>query len=160
INAPARKKSRRISAKEVRKTGGRGDGWTGGEEENNSHRFSETTFAPSPCHPVTLSPHRPVPVMRQLLVFSIIILLAPLSFFAPFTGLVSYVVIAYVRPHEWAYMPEAQLSLAVAIATFLGYAIFEFARRAPRLIPNALLSLLWLQLTIATFLAHSQELAQ
>jgi len=98
--------------------------------------------------------------MRQLLVFSIVILLAPLSFFAPFTGLVSYVVIAYVRPHEWAYMPEAQLSLAVAMATFLGYAIFEFARRAPRLIPNALLSLLWLQLTIATFLAHSQELAQ
>src|SRR5262245_39359884 len=98
--------------------------------------------------------------MRQLLIFSIIILLAPLAFFAPFTGLVSYVVIAYVRPHEWAYMPEAQLSLAVAIATLLGYAIFEFARRVPRLFPNALLLLLWLQLVIATFLAHSQELAQ
>jgi len=98
--------------------------------------------------------------MRQLLIFSIIILLAPMAFFAPFTGLVSYVAIAYVRPHEWAYMPEAQLSLAVAVATLLGYAIFEFTRRAPRLIPNALLLLLWLQLVIATFLAQSQELAQ
>lgn len=98
--------------------------------------------------------------MRQLLIFSIIILLVPMAFFAPFTGLVSYVAIAYVRPHEWAYMPETQLSLAVAIATLLGYAIFEFTRRAPRLIPNTLLLLLWLQLTVASFLAHSQELAQ
>ncbi len=98
--------------------------------------------------------------MRQLLIFTIVILLAPMAFFAPFTGVVSYVAIAYVRPHEWAYMPDAQLSLAVAIATLLGYAIFEFTRRAPRLIPNALLLLLWLQLTMATFLAHSQELAQ
>jgi probable O-glycosylation ligase (exosortase A-associated) len=98
--------------------------------------------------------------MRQLLIFSAIILIVPLAFFAPFTGLVSYIVIAYTRPHEWAYMPNVQLSLAVAVATLLGYAIFEFARRAPRLLPNALLLLLWLQLTIATFLAHSQELAQ
>jgi len=97
--------------------------------------------------------------MRQLLIFSTIILLVPLAFFAPFTGLVSYVAIAYVRPHEWAYMPAAQLSLAVALATLAGYAIFEFTRRAPRLIPNALLLLLWLQLILATFLAHSQELA-
>jgi probable O-glycosylation ligase (exosortase A-associated) len=97
--------------------------------------------------------------MRQLLIFAIIILLVPLSFFAPFTGLVSYVAIAYVRPHEWAYMPSAQFSLAVAMATLLGYAIFEFTQRAPRLIPNALLLLLWLQLTAATFLAQSQDLA-
>src|SRR5262249_46676891 len=98
--------------------------------------------------------------MRQLFIFSIMILLVPMAFFAPFTGLVSYVAIAYVRPHEWAYMPEAQLSLAVAMATLLGYAIFEFTRRAPRLISNALLLLLWLQLTIATFFAHSEALAQ
>src|SRR5215813_12633738 len=86
--------------------------------------------------------------MRQLLIFSIVILLAPMAFFAPFTGLVSYVAIAYVRPHEWAYLPEAQFSFAVAIATLLGYAIFEFTRRAPRLLPNTLLLLLWLQLAI------------
>lgn len=86
--------------------------------------------------------------------------MVPLAFFAPFTGLVSYVVIAYTRPHEWAYMPNVQLSFAVAVATVAGYAIFEFARRAPRLVPNALLLLLWLHLTMATFLAHSQELAQ
>jgi probable O-glycosylation ligase (exosortase A-associated) len=98
--------------------------------------------------------------MRQLFVFSIIILLVPMAFFAPFTGLVSYVAIAYVRPHEWAYLPEAQFSFAVAIATLLGYAIFEFTRRAPRLLPNALLLLLWLQLAIATSLARSHDLAQ
>jgi probable O-glycosylation ligase (exosortase A-associated) len=98
--------------------------------------------------------------MRQLFIFSIIILLVPMAFFAPFTGLVSYVAIAYVRPHEWAYLPEAQFSLAVAVATLLGYAIFEFTRRAPRLIPNTLLLLLWLQLAVATALASSHELAQ
>src|SRR5262249_51675810 len=98
--------------------------------------------------------------MRQLLIFSIMILLVPMAFFAPFTGLVSYVAIAYVRPHEWAYLPEVQFSFAVAVATLLGYAIFEFTRRAPRLLPNALLLMLWLQLTIATFLARYQDLAQ
>ena len=98
--------------------------------------------------------------MRQLLLFAVIILLVPLAFFAPFTGLVSYVVIAYVRPHEWAYLPDLQFSLAVALATLLGYAVFELTQRAPRLGTNWLLLLLWLQLTVATVLAHSPALAQ
>lgn len=98
--------------------------------------------------------------MRQLLVFTIVILLVPLAFFAPFTGLVSYVAIAYVRPHEWAYMPGAQVSLAVAAATLLGYLLFELTQRAPRLGANWVLLLLWLQLSLATMLAPSQQLAQ
>ena len=98
--------------------------------------------------------------MRQLLIFTIIFLLVPLAFFAPFTGLVSYVAIAYVRPHEWAYMPSAQLSLAVAGATLLGYVVFELTQHAPRLAANWMLLLLWGQLGMATLLAHSQELAQ
>ncbi len=98
--------------------------------------------------------------MRQLIVFTIVLLLAPVALFIPFAGLIGYVVIAYVRPHEWAYMPEAQISLAVAVATLLGYALFELTRRAPRLLSNWLLLLLWLQLALATLLAHSQELAR
>lgn len=98
--------------------------------------------------------------MRQLFVFAAIILLVPLAFFAPFTGLVSYVWIAYVRPHEWAYMPSAQLSLAVAVATLLGYAIFELTRRAPQLLPNGLFLLLWAQLALASYLAQAPTLAQ
>jgi probable O-glycosylation ligase (exosortase A-associated) len=98
--------------------------------------------------------------MRQILILSLIFLLVPLAFFAPFTGLVSYVSIAYVRPHEWAYMSTAQISLAVALATLFGYAIFELTRRSPQLIPNGLLLLLWMQITMATFFAQSPALAQ
>lgn len=98
--------------------------------------------------------------MRQILVFTIMALLVPLAFFAPFTGLVSYVGIAYTRPHEWAYMPGTQLSLAIAVATLLGYAVFELTRRAPQLLPNGLILLLWAQLALASYLAQSPELAQ
>ena len=98
--------------------------------------------------------------MRQILVFSVIFLAVPLALFAPFTGLISYVGIAYMRPHEWAYMPNTPISLAVAVATLIGYAVFELTRRAPQLIPNALMLLLWAQVSLATFFAHSTELAQ
>ncbi len=98
--------------------------------------------------------------MRQILVFSVIFLAVPLALFAPFTGLISYVGIAYVRPHEWAYMPNAPISLAVAVATLIGYTVFELTRRAPQLIPNGLMLLLWAQVSLATLFAHSTELAQ
>jgi len=98
--------------------------------------------------------------MRQVLIFAAIFLAVPLALFAPFTGVISYVGIAYVRPHEWAYMPSAPISMAVALATLVGYAIFELTRRAPQLIPNGLLVLLWAQISLATLFAHSTELAQ
>lgn len=98
--------------------------------------------------------------MRQVLILGAIFLLVPLAFFAPFTGLVSYVGIAYVRPHEWAYMPDAPISLAVAVATLTGYVIFELTRRAPQLTANWWLLLLWVQISLATVFAHSTELAQ
>jgi len=98
--------------------------------------------------------------MRQILVFAAIFLAVPLALFAPFTGLISYVGIAYVRPHEWAYMPNAPVSMAVASATLVGYAIFELTRRAPQLMPNALLLLLWAQISLAALFAHSTDVAQ
>lgn len=98
--------------------------------------------------------------MRQILIFSAIFLAVPMALFAPFTGLISYVGIAYVRPHEWAYMPNAPISLAVAVATLIGYAVFELTRRSPQLIPNGLMLLLWAQVSLATYFAHSTELAQ
>ncbi len=98
--------------------------------------------------------------MRQILIFSAIFLAVPLALFAPFTGLISYVTIAYVRPHEWAYMPSAPISMAVAVATLIGYAVFELTRRAPQLISNSLMMLLWAQVSLATFFAHSPALAQ
>ncbi|QQS49215.1 MAG: putative O-glycosylation ligase, exosortase A system-associated [Acidobacteriota bacterium] len=98
--------------------------------------------------------------MRQLLVLGIVLLLAPLAFFAPFAGLIGYIWIAYVRPHEWAWMPTAQISLAVAVATLCGYVVFELTRRAPQLIPNALILLLWGQITLASLLANSPPAAR
>src|SRR5262249_53995919 len=124
------------------------------EQGTNSLRLS---VSPS-LHPPIPNPHQRN--MRQLFIFAIMFMLVPLAFFAPFTGLVSYVAIAYVRPHQWAYMPTAQFSFAIGIATLLGYLLFELTQRAPRLSANWMLLLLWLQLSLATMLAYSQELAQ
>ena len=98
--------------------------------------------------------------MRAIFVLTLLVVLVPLAFFAPFTGLLTYVWIAYVRPHEWAYMPAAQYSLVVACATLAGYFIFELTQRSPKLLSNSLLILLWGQVLLATLLARVPELAQ
>jgi putative inorganic carbon (HCO3(-)) transporter len=98
--------------------------------------------------------------MRQILILSLFFLFLPLAFFAPFTGLIGYISIAYVRPHEWAYMPNVPISLAVGLATLAGYVVFELTRRAPQLIPNGLLLLLWMQITFASLYAKSPAVAQ
>jgi probable O-glycosylation ligase (exosortase A-associated) len=97
--------------------------------------------------------------MRQVLIISLFFLFLPIAFFSPFVGLIGYVSIAYVRPHEWAYMPSVPISLAVGLATLLGYLIFELTRRAPQVIPNGLLLLLWMQIGFATLYARSPEAA-
>jgi putative inorganic carbon (hco3(-)) transporter len=98
--------------------------------------------------------------MRQILILSLFFLFLPLAFFAPFAGLLGYISIAYVRPHEWAYMPSVPISLAVGVTTLAGYVIFELTRRAPQLIANALLLALWMQVTFATLYAKSPQTAQ
>lgn len=98
--------------------------------------------------------------MRQVIIFSIVFLLVPLAFFSPFAGLLSYVWIAYVRPHEWAYAPNAQISLAVAVSTLAGYVIFELTKRSPKLISNWPILLLWLQLALAAWFAEFPAIAQ
>ena len=87
--------------------------------------------------------------------------LIPLALFAPFTGVLSFIWMAYTRPHEWAYANGAQYSLVIAIATIIGYLIFELPRRPPKLKANILLILLMLQYTFAGYLlAYSPEYAQ
>jgi putative inorganic carbon (hco3(-)) transporter len=98
--------------------------------------------------------------MKAFLIFGLMALILPLSFFSPFVGLVSYIWIAYLRPHQWAYMPDSRISLAVAAATLVGYLLFELPRRLPRLLPNALLVLLWAQFGLATLFAYNYDLAQ
>ena len=92
--------------------------------------------------------------MRALLILGLMVVLVPLAFFAPFTGLLTFVWIAYVRPHEWAFVPTWQISLIVAVVTLAGYCFFELPKRSPKLIPNALLLLLWLQVMFSTALAE------
>src|SRR5437763_1737044 len=88
------------------------------------------------------------------------VMIIPLSFFSPFVGLVSYIWIAYLRPHQWAWMPDSRISLAVAVATLLGYLLFELPKRLPRLLPNALMVLLWVQFGLATLFAYNYDIAQ
>jgi probable O-glycosylation ligase (exosortase A-associated) len=89
--------------------------------------------------------------MKALLIYGLMIFIIPLSFFFPFTGLISYLGVAYLRPHQWAYIPDTRISMYVAVATLVGYLLFDVTRRYPRILPNALLVLLWLQLLMSTF---------
>jgi putative inorganic carbon (HCO3(-)) transporter len=98
--------------------------------------------------------------MRKILVLSLSFLFLPVAFFWPFIGLIGYITISYDRPHEWAYMPNVPISLAVGLTTLIGYIVFELTRRAPQLIPNGLLLILWGQITFATLYARSPETAQ
>lgn len=98
--------------------------------------------------------------MKAILVFSLMVVIIPLSFFSPFVGLISYIWIAYLRPHQWAWMPDSRISLAVALAALAGYLLFELPKRLPRLLPNALLVLLWVQFGLSTYFAYNYGLAQ
>lgn len=98
--------------------------------------------------------------MKAILIFSLMVIIIPASFFSPFVGLVSYIWIAYLRPHQWAYMPDSRISLAVGVATLAGYMLFELPKRLPRLMPNAVMVLLWAQLGLATVFAYNYEAAQ
>ena len=88
--------------------------------------------------------------MKAIFIFGILLLVIPVAFFAPFYGLISYLGIAYLRPHQWAYIPDARISMYVAVATLAGYVLFEMTARFPRLVPNAWLVLLWVQMLIST----------
>jgi probable O-glycosylation ligase (exosortase A-associated) len=98
--------------------------------------------------------------MKAALVFSFFFLILPIAFFAPFIGLNAYLWFAYLRLHEWAYMPSVRFSLFIAITTLAGYLIFELAKRPPKLWINWLICLLWVQMCLATIFAYSTELAQ
>ncbi len=87
-------------------------------------------------------------------------ILVPLAFFSPFTGILTFIWMAYTRPQEWAYASSAQYSLAIAVATILGYFIFEMPSRGLKLRYNVLILLLILQYTLATSMAFNPQYAQ
>ncbi len=97
--------------------------------------------------------------MRAIFLLFMMLIMVPTSFLSPFAGLLIFTWAAYTRPHEWAYVESAQYSLAIVVATLLGYLCFELPRRAPRIVPNLLIVLLWLQLTLSTVMAQSQDTA-
>ncbi len=98
--------------------------------------------------------------MRAFVLLVIMVVLVPMAFFAPFTGLLSFIAMAYTRPQEWAYASSAQYSLAIAAATIGGYFFFEMANHGLKLRYNILILLLILQYTLATTLAFNPQFSQ
>jgi probable O-glycosylation ligase (exosortase A-associated) len=95
--------------------------------------------------------------MKALLLLVVMVILVPLAFFAPFSGVLTYLWLALFRPHEWAYIPSAQYSLAVGTATLLGYLLFELAKRPPRLVANVWVVLLWAQISLSALFGVAPE---
>jgi probable O-glycosylation ligase (exosortase A-associated) len=99
--------------------------------------------------------------MRSLLLLGIMLILVPMAFFAPFTGILSFIWMAYTRPQEWAFTGSAQYSLAIAVATIIGYILFESPQKPPRIKEHLLILCLMLQYTVAGYvLAYNPDFAQ
>lgn len=97
--------------------------------------------------------------MRGMLLMGVMVILIPLAFVSPFSGVLSFLWLAYARPQDWAYQSASSYSLAIAVTTLVGYALFEMPRRPPRLLSHILLLLLWAQMWLANGFAANTELS-
>jgi putative inorganic carbon (hco3(-)) transporter len=93
--------------------------------------------------------------MKALILLGIMVIAVPLAFVAPYVGVLTYIWMAITRPHEWAYVQSAQYSMMVGAATLLGYIVFEFVKRPPKLGANILMLLVWLQAALGTYLGYN-----
>lgn len=98
--------------------------------------------------------------MKALILLCIMAIAVPASFLVPYVGILTYIWMAIARPHEWAYVKTAQYSLIVGVATILGYIIFEVTKRPPRIVPNLLMLLVWLQCLLGTYFGVYPESAE
>jgi putative inorganic carbon (hco3(-)) transporter len=93
--------------------------------------------------------------MKALLLLVIMLVAIPAAFLAPFTGILTFIWMALVRPHEWAYTQNSKYSLMVGVATVLGYFLFEIAQRPPRIVANILIILVWFQNMVGTYFGYN-----
>ncbi len=93
--------------------------------------------------------------MKALILLGIMVIAVPLAFIVPYVGVLTYIWMAITRPHEWAYVQSAQYSMMVGAATLLGYLVFEFMKRPPKLGANILMLMLWLQTALGTYLGYN-----
>ena len=70
-------------------------------------------------------------MLRDLLVFSMVMLSLPLAFKRPFLGMLVFSWLAYMRPQDlcWGFAREMRFSFYVALAMLLGWFAHETRQR-------------------------------
>jgi putative inorganic carbon (hco3(-)) transporter len=100
-------------------------------------------------------------MLRGLLIRGLVLVGLPVAFLWPFGGLLFYLWYSHGRPNDYVW-PAYQFdngALLIAIATLVGYFLFELRRSPPRLRGLRILTLFWLWIALATLLATDFDLA-
>ncbi len=100
-------------------------------------------------------------MLRGIVIRLIVLVAVPISFFSPFQGILLYLWYSHFRPNDFvwpAYSFKNGASL-IAIATLLGYALFEMHRSPPRWRGLVIVTLFWGWIALATAFAVNPALA-
>ncbi len=100
-------------------------------------------------------------MLRGLLVRFLVIVGVPIAFLSPFAGIVFYLWYSHFRPNDfvWPGYEFDKGAYLIAIATLLGYFLFEMRRSPPRWRGLMLLPLFWVWIALATTFATDPSLA-
>src|SRR5690242_9901774 len=100
-------------------------------------------------------------MLRGLLIRFVVVAALPVAFLRPFSGVLFYLWYSHARPNDFVW-PEYSFdkgAYLIAIATALGYFLFEMRRSPPRLRGLQLLPVFWVWIALATVLAVDPSLA-
>src|SRR5262249_37556015 len=100
-------------------------------------------------------------MLRGITVRLIVLIAVPMSFFYPFSGVLWYLWYSHFRPNDfiWPQYAFKTGALLLAIATLLGYVVFEMHNSPPRWRGLILATIFWLWIAVATIFANDQSLA-
>lgn len=97
---------------------------------------------------------------RAVFLYLLVIVAVPIALLRPFGGLLIYLWVSFGRPGDFVWPDYTfDYSIWIAVATLLGYAIFEMHRSPVRLKGMWLLLLLWVWLGITSVTAQQPGLA-
>jgi len=100
-------------------------------------------------------------MLRGIFIRAFLVLAVPLALLQPFTGVLLYLWYSHARMNDFVWRDYQYLygALLLAVATLVGYFIFELRRSPPRVTNLKLIILFWIWIALSTAFAASRDLA-
>src|SRR5438445_6091514 len=100
-------------------------------------------------------------MLRGIIVRLIVAVAVPMSFFAPFNGMLWYLWYSHGRPNDfiWPQYAFETGALLIAVSMLAGYPIFEMRFSPPRFRGLVLITLFYLWIGLSTLFATDRTLA-